>query len=288
MAQPSLVSDPAQPAPERGTGKNNTVRIHPSAIVDPTAEIEPGAEIGPFCIVGPNVHIGAGTVLASHVLLERNIRIGRNCRIFHGAALGGPPQDNKYRGEETFVIIGDNNILREYVTIHRATGEECVTRIGNNNMLMAYVHVGHNCDIGNHVTLASYVGVSGHVSIEDYANLGGITGVHQYCRIGKLAMVGGLSGVVQDIPPFMLANGRPARVYDVNVRGLRRAGIPAKVRAELREAYKLLYRSNLNGTQALEAIEEEIETSPELEHLLNFIRSTREGYGGRGNNPVPV
>ncbi|HZO90764.1 MAG TPA: acyl-ACP--UDP-N-acetylglucosamine O-acyltransferase [Chthonomonadaceae bacterium] len=263
-------------------------RIHPTAIIDPSAEIEPGVQIGPYCILGENVYIGAGAKLHAHVTIEKNTRIGRNCEVFGGAIIGGPPQDLKYKGEKSYVIIGENNIIRECVTIHCATGEGNITRLGDNNMLMAYAHVGHNCDIGNHVTIASYVGISGHVTVEDYVNFGGICGVHQYCRIGTLAMIGGMSGVVQDVPPFMLANGRPAKVYDINVRGLRRAGISAKVRGELRAAYKLLYRADLNVSQAIEAIEEEIEKSPELEHLLQFIRSTKNGYGGRGNNPSPL
>lgn len=263
-------------------------RIHPTAIIDKSAEIEPGVEIGPYCIVGKRVLIGEGTVLHAHVVLEQNTQIGRNCQIYSGAVLGGPPQDHKYKGETSYVILGDDNIVRECVTIHRSTGEGNATRLGDHNMLMAYAHVGHNCDIGSHVTIASYVGISGHVTVEDYANFGGLCGVHQHCRIGTLTMIGGMSGVGQDIPPYMMALGCPAKVYDVNVRGLRRAGVVAKVRGELRQAYKLLYRSKLNGSQALEAIEDEIEMSPELEHLLEFIRSTRDGFGGRGNNPPPM
>jgi UDP-N-acetylglucosamine acyltransferase len=258
--------------------------IHPTAIIDSSAQIEPDVEIGPYCVLGKEVQIGAGTVLHAHVVIEQNTRIGCNCQIHSGAVLGGPPQDNKFKGEESFVVIGDNNIIRECVTIHRATGEGNVTRVGSNNMLMAYAHIGHNCDVGSFVTLSSYVGIAGHVQVEDYANFGGICGVHQFCRIGTWAMLGGMSGIVQDIPPYMLANGRPARVYDINKHGLRRAGIAPKVRNELREAYKLLYRSNLNMSQALETIEEEIDPSPELTHLLTFIRSTRNGHNGRGNN----
>ncbi len=263
-------------------------RIHPTAVVDPSAEIGPDAYIGPFCVVEEDVRIGAGTMLHSHVILQKHCRIGRDCQIHSGANIGGPPQDLKFKGERSYVILGDNNIVRECVTIHRATGEGKATRLGSHNMLMAYAHVGHNCDIGSHVIIASYSGISGHVTVEDHANFGGICGVHQYCRIGTLTMIGGMSGVAQDIPPYMLANGRPAKVYDVNVRGLRRAGVSAKVRGELRAAYKLLYRADLNVSQALEAIEEEIEKSPELEHLLEFIRSTRNGYDGRGNNPPPL
>lgn len=262
--------------------------IHPTAVIDPSAELGEGVEIGAYCIIGAKASIGSGTILEPHAIVQKYTTVGKNCHIHSAANLGGPPQDSKYKNEESYVILGDNNIIREFVTVHRAVGEGNATRIGEGNMLMAYVHVGHNCEIGNHINIASYVGLSGHVTVHDSANIGGITGVHQFCRIGRLAMIGGLSGVAQDVPPFMLANGRPARVYDVNVRGLRRAGISSKVRTELREAYKLIYRSNLNTSQALEAIETEIEKSDELDHLVEFIRSTRGGYGGRGNNPPPL
>ena len=263
---------------------SNERRIHPTAIIHPTAEIEADVEIGPYCIVGKQVRIGAGTVLHGHATIQENTFLGKECVIFSGAILGGPPQDHKYQDEDTYVIIGDRTTIRECVTIHRATGEGCVTRIGDENMLMAYAHVGHNCDIGHHVTLASYVGISGHVSIEDHVNIGGLTGVHQGCRIGTLTMLGGFSKITQNIPPYMLADGNPAKVYDINKIGLRRASIVPKVRNELRQAYKLLYRSNLNMSQALETIEEEIDKSVELEHLLKFIRSSRNGKDFRGNN----
>jgi UDP-N-acetylglucosamine acyltransferase len=267
---------------------DSLTRIHPTAIIDPKAEIEEGVTIGPYCIVEEDARIGAGTILEGHAIIQKHTRIGKNCHIHSAANLGGAPQDHKFKNEVSYVEIGEENIIREFVTVHRAVGEGAKTIIGDHNMLMAYVHIGHNCDLGNHINIASYVGISGHVTIEDYANLGGITGVHQFCRIGKLAMLGGLSGVAQDVPPFMLANGRPARVYDINVRGLRRAGISPKARGELRQAFKLLYRSNMNVAQALEAIESEIEPSPELQYLLDFIHGSRGGYQGRGNNPPPL
>jgi UDP-N-acetylglucosamine acyltransferase len=263
-------------------------RWHPTAVVDASAVVEPDVEIGPYTIVGKNCRIGSGTVLYAHVQVMDNTSIGRNCQVFGGAILGGPPQDLKFKGEPSFLEIGDGNILREYVTIHRATGEGNVTRIGDHNMVMAYAHIGHNCDIGSHTTIASYVGFGGHVTVEDYANFGGISGIHQHCRIGRLAMVGGMSGVTVDIEPYMIAQGRPAKVYDINSRGMKRTGVSTKVRGELRQAYKLLYRSNLNVSQALEVIEEDIESSPELEHLIDFIQKTRDGYNGRGNNPPPI
>lgn len=267
---------------------SGTWRIHSTAIIDESAELGPYVEIGPFCCIGANVKIGEGTIIYSRVDIVKNTVVGTNCHIHSGTVLGGPPQDKKYAGEQTFVIIGNNNILREYVTIHCATGEGNVTRLGDNNMIMAYAHIGHNCEIGSDVTIASYAGISGHVLIEDGVNIGGICGLHQGSRIGRLAMIGGMSGIAEDIPPYMLASGARAEVYGINVIGLRKAGVVSKVRAELKEAFRLLYRSNLNDSQALEAIASDIPSSPELDHLLAFKRNTRKGFKGRGNTPSPV
>lgn len=261
--------------------KETKTEIHPTALVDSRAEIGQGVKIGPYSIIEPDVVIGDGTEIDANVTIHSGTTIGRNCKIMTGAVLGGPPQDYKFRGEKTYLKIGDGNIIREYVTIHRASGEGEATIIGDNNMLMAYCHIGHNCRLGSGITMANMVGISGHTLIEDKVVFGGIVGVHQKVRIGKLAMIGGFSKVVQDVPPFAMADGRPLKVYDLNVIGLRRNGVPAKVRADLKHAYKLLYRSNLNVTQALEAIENEIEPSEELQYLLDFIRSIRFGFGGR-------
>ena len=258
--------------------------IHPTAIVHPSAEIGVGVTVGPFCVIDPDVQIGDGAQIDSHVVIHQYTRTGVNCEIGCGSVLGGVPQDHKFRGERSYLIIGDNTIIREYNTIHRACGEDMATRIGSDNMLMAYCHIGHNCDIGSHIVMANMVGISGHVVVEDRVVFGGIVGVHQYVRIGKLAMVGGYSKVVQDIPPFMMADGRPTRVYDLNVIGLRRAGVPPRVRAGLKQAYKLLYRSKLNITQAIEAIESiesEVEPTDERDYLLDFVRNVKFGFGGR-------
>jgi UDP-N-acetylglucosamine acyltransferase len=257
--------------------------IHPSSVVHPGAELGDDVNIGPFCIVASDTLIGSGTLLESHVVIESGSRIGTNCRIWPGAVIGGPPQDHKYKGERSFLVLGNNNLVRECVTLHRATGEGVATRIGNDNMLMAYVHVGHNCDVGNHNTLSSFVGLSGHVLIESNVILGGMVGVHQFCRIGKLAMIGGCAKVNQDIPPFMLADANPARVIDLNTIGLKRANMTPNTRTLLRQAYKLLYRSNLNTSQALERIEDELEPCEELEYLILFIRGTQAGTMRRGN-----
>jgi len=259
--------------------------IHPSAIVDPSAELDPGVSIGPFCVVGPHVHIGRNTTVEPHVTIQPWTTIGRECHISPQAVLGGPPQDSKFKGERSYLLIGDRTIIREAVTIHRATGEDEVTRVGSDCMIMAYCHIGHNCSIGNHVIMANQVGVAGHVVVEDLVYFGGMTGVHQFVSIGKLAMLGGCSKVVQDVPPFMTVDGRPAEVTGLNVHGLRRTGMTPHVRSALHYAYKLLYRSNLNLSQAIEAVETEVEPCDERNYLLGFLSNIRRGYRGRQNDP---
>ncbi|GAB4452026.1 MAG: acyl-ACP--UDP-N-acetylglucosamine O-acyltransferase [Armatimonadaceae bacterium] len=260
------------------------MKIHPTAIVDPSSQVGEEVEIGAYSVIGPDCVIGNGTVIGPHVVVEQYTILGAECQVRSGAVLGGPPQDNKFKGERSYVRIGDRNQIREFVTLHRATGEEQATVIGDDNLIMAYVHVGHNCVIGNGTMISSYTGLSGHIQVDDSVVMGGMVGVHQFVRVGQLAMLGGYSKVVQDIPPFMMADGRPADVVDLNVRGLRRAGIPANARTELKEAYKLLYRSNLNVSQALEAIEEEVEITPEVAHLVEFIKQVSEGGFGRAND----
>lgn len=255
--------------------------IHKTAIIHPSASLGSNVKIGPYCIVGSNVTIGDGTVLEAHVVIEPYTTIGKDCQISPGVVLGGKPQDRKFKGERSYLQIGDRNIIREYVTIHRAAGEDKATTIANDNMIMAYCHIGHNCTIGSGITIASMVGISGHVVVEDKVVFGGIVGVHQFVRIGMLAMLGGHSKVVQDVPPFMIADGRPTKVYDLNVVGLRRNGVSAKIRAELKQAYKYIYRMNLNLSQAIEAIENDIEPSPERDYLLDFLKKIKFGYAGR-------
>ena len=255
--------------------------IHSTALVDPSVEIGQGTWIGAYSVIGENVRIGDGTRIDPHVVIECNTILGRDCNVMSGVVLGGAPQDYKFKGEQTYLRIGDGNVLREFVTIHRASGEGEATVVGDNNMLMAYCHIGHNCKIGSHITMANYVGISGHALVEDRVVFGGFVGVHQKVRIGKLAMVGGLSKVVQDVPPFAMTDGRPTKVCDLNVIGLRRSGVSPKVRTDLKQAYKLLYRSNLNTSQALQAIESQLDPSDELQYLIDFVRSVRLGFGGR-------
>lgn len=258
--------------------------IHSTAIVDPDAYLADNVTVGPYSVIDADVQIGEGTEVGPHVVIMPHSHVGKHCRIYAGAVIGGPPQDHKDRGQRSLLVMGDHNVVRECVTLHRAVGENAATRIGNDNMFMAYAHIGHNCEIGDGNTISSYVGLSGHVVVEDNTVLGGMVGIHQFCRIGRLAMIGGMSKVNQDVPPFMLSDGVPARVLDLNKIGLRRAGCPPSIRTSLRLAYKLLYRSNLNLCQALERIEEEVEKSDELECLLSFMRGTQGGFAGRGND----
>ncbi len=261
------------------------MRIHPTAVVDSTAELAPDVTVGPYCVIGNNVSIGRGTSLESHVVIEPHTTIGEECQVRQGAVLGGPPQDHKYKGERTYLVIGNRNVIREFVTIHRATGEEQATRIGDGNMIMAYCHIGHNTEMGNGIIMANQVGISGHCVVEDRVVFGGIVGLHQFVRIGRLAMIGGMSKVVTDVPPFTMVDGRPTEVVGLNVLGLRRAGIPPKVRSGLKQAFRLIYRSNLNLSQGIESVYNEVDPSDERDYLLEFLTKIRRGYAGRQNDP---
>ena len=255
--------------------------IHETAILSPGTELGVDVEIGPFCVLGPGVRIGDRCSLGAHVVIDAGTSLGAECRVFAGAALGGPPQDTKYKNEAPFLRIGERNVIRECATIHRATGEGNATVVGNENMIMAYAHIGHNAHVGSNTLIASYVGISGHVLVEDRVVFGGFVGVHQFVRIGKYTMIGGMSRVVQDVPPFMLMQGEPLRAHGLNVVGLRRAGISAEVREQLKQAHRILYRSNANLQQALERIPAELPPSPELTYLVEFLSKVEDGRVGR-------
>ncbi len=259
--------------------------IHPTAIVSPRAELAPGVEVGPYTIIGENVRIGRGAIIGPHVLIEGHTTIGEDCSISKGAVIGSPPQDDKYHGEPTQVIIGDGTHIREYVTISRATGKGAATRVGKNCRLMAYSHLGHNCQVGDGVSIANYGGMSGHTVLEDFAVIGGMVGSHQFARVGRLAMVSGFSKISVDIPPFALADGKPARVVGLNVRGLRRAGISAESRVGLAKAFKVLFRSGLNLSNALEQLAQAETACPEVEYLVRFLEKARSGFAGRAEDP---
>jgi UDP-N-acetylglucosamine acyltransferase len=257
-----------------------SMKIHETAIVHPEAQLGEDTEIGPYSIVGENVKIGSGTKIGPHVHLEGWTAIGRNCRIFTGATIGNESKDLKYiPGDRSFVVIGDRNVIREYASISRATGKDDATEIGDDNLLMTYVHVAHDCKIGNGTILASFATLGGHVTIEDRAIIGAQAAIHQFVRVGTMSLAGACAKIVQDIPPYIMSDGYPARVRCLNTVGLRRNGVSSQTRLLLKKAYKLLFRSNLNRTQAIKKLREEVEMCEELEYLLEFIESSRRGVG---------
>jgi len=258
--------------------------VHPSAVIDASAELGANVVIGPFCIVGKGVRIGDGCRLHSSVVIEETI-MGRDNEVYPGAIIGVAPQDLRYRGEKSQVVIGHSNVIREYVTIHRACEEGATTTVGDENLIMAYVHVAHNCLLGNQIVVSNSVGLCGHVEIEDQAVLGGMCGIHQFVRVGRLAMIGGMAKVTQDIPPFGMVDGQPARLFGMNIRGMQRRGISKESRASLKNCFRLILRSGLNLAQALETIERTIELSEEAKQLLQFLNSpSRMGFCVRGSD----
>ncbi|MFL5637438.1 MAG: acyl-ACP--UDP-N-acetylglucosamine O-acyltransferase [Gemmatimonadaceae bacterium] len=252
-------------------------RIHQTAIISPDAEIAPDVEIGPFVIIGEGCTIGSGSVIAARATLERNVTLGQNVKVGIGTVLGGLPQDLKFAGEETTVEIGDGTVIREYTTINRGTAQSFKTTVGNNCLLMSYVHLGHDCHIGNNVILSNVVQLAGHVTIEDRAILSGLTAAHQFVRIGRHSFIGGMSRVSKDIPPFLKAVGNPVKLYGLNTVGLQRNGIDEPTIRELKRAYRLLFRSDLNVTQAIERAQDELDPLPEVKELLRFVEASERG-----------
>jgi UDP-N-acetylglucosamine acyltransferase len=251
--------------------------IHPTALVDPSAELAPGVSVGPYSIIGPGVRVGARTRIASHVLIERDTQVGEECTISQGAVLGTDPQDLKYMGEPTTLVVGDRTVIREYATLNRGTAASGLTSVGSDCMLMAYTHVAHDCRLGNHVILSNAVNMAGHVTIDDWAIVGGLTPIHQFVRIGQHAFVGGASRVAKDVPPFVKAAGSPMQLYGLNSVGLQRRGISEEVRRELKRAYRLFFASSHNTTQALARAREELRALPEVEVFLSFFENTERG-----------
>lgn len=252
-------------------------------MIDKTAIIEEGAviggdvSIGPYCVVKKNVEIGEGSVLSANVVIEGWTTIGKNCRIESGAVIGGPPQDFKYKGEKSYVRVGSNVSIREYVTIHRSSKEEGVTTVGNGVMLMAYSHIAHDCEIGNNAVITNYAGLSGHVKVEDKAIISGFVGIHQFCRIGKLALVRGFSGISKDIAPFTIVWGITTAPYGLNVVGLRRSGIKPAQLNELKKLYRIFFQSGLSTEDALLQISKEVEQSEEVKHFVDFVKTSKRG-----------
>ncbi len=246
--------------------------IHPTAIVHPNADIARGVDIGPYCLVGENVTIGKGTVLQAHVVINGWTTIGEDCEVYPFATIGATSQDRKYAGERAFTKIGNRTVLREYVSVQRATGEDAVTRVGDDCLLLAYVHIAHNCVLGNNVTMSNLAQFAGHVEVADFATIGGQAGVHQFTRIGRYAMVGGASKITKDVPPFFLIEGNPAEPYGLNSVGLRRAGFTVEERNEIKKFYKILYNPKMNVSQAVEAMKAEASSDPGRE-LIAFLEA---------------
>jgi len=253
-----------------------TSNIHPSAIIDKSAEIAEGVKISPFAIIGPNVKLGSGVEIFPHAYLE-HCEIGSNTIISSGAIIGTAPQDLGYKGEPTKVIIGENCQIREHVTVNRASGEGNLTKIGNNCMMMTGSHVAHNCILGNNVILANLATLGGHVSIEDHAFIGGMVVLHQHIRIGEMAIIGGFSGARQDIPPYAKTDGRPAGIIGLNLIGLKRRGLSPEERKELKAAFNCIWFSGLNTKQGIEKIRQEVHSNKYIEHLIEFIETSKRG-----------
>jgi len=263
-------------ATKRTTSKPTT--IHPAALVDPKAGLGRGVTVGPCSVIGPHVRIGDGTTVGAHCVLEGYTTIGSACQIFTGAVIGSIPQDLKYAGEKSVLILGDRNRIREYVTINPGTkGGGGKTVIGSDCLLMAYSHVAHDCRLGDHVVLANSAALAGHILVEDHAIVGGLVGIHQFVRVGRLSIVGGCSRVVQDVPPYSTCVGYPAKVFGLNSEGLRRAGASSDVKEALHRAYRVLFHSGLLMSNAAEKVAREVRTCPEVEHLLEFIRQSKRG-----------
>ncbi len=256
--------------------------IHPTAIVHADAQIGNNVTIGPFAVVDGDVVIGDDTEIGSHTYIADGARIGKNCRIHKGAVVATIPQDLKFENEQTVFEIGDNTTVREFCTLNRGTSESGKSRVGSHCLLMAYAHVAHDCEIGDNVILANAVQVAGHVTIEDWAIIGGLTGIHQFCHVGRHSMIGGHFRAVHDVPPYIIASEEPLQFAGVNAVGLRRRGFSPDTRSKIKAAYRLLYRSNLNVTQAVERIKEEIEIIPEVQHILTFIEESDRGVISAG------
>jgi len=257
-----------------------SVTVDRLAVVSTGAQLEPGVVVGPFAVIEENVVVGAGTVNGSHALVASGARIGRECRIHHGAVIGTPPQDLKFRGEQTTLEIGNHTTVREYATLNRGTAERGKTTIGNNCFIMAYAHVAHDCSVGNNVILANAVNMAGHVVIEDHVVIGGLVPVHQFVRIGRHAMIGGGFRVPKDVPPYILAGQEPLVFQGLNLVGLKRRNFPRESVDLLRKTYQIIYESNLNVTQAIGKIRAEIQQTEEVAALVEFIEKSKRGIIG--------
>ena len=253
------------------------VQIHSTAIVDSGAEIGSGTMIGPYCIIGPEVTLGAECWLQHHVTLCGPTRAGVRNKFYAYCSIGQQSQDLKYRGEPTYLEIGHDNTFREFVTVNRSTTSEGKTRIGSRGNFLAYSHIGHDCTVGDEVVFSNNGTLAGHVRIDDNAVMGGLTAVHQFCRIGRFAITGGCSKIVQDVPPFMIADGNPAKVRGINLVGMERKGVAPEAVKLIKEAFRIIYRSKYNTRQALEAIRNQLPATEEIALIIDFIENSERG-----------
>ncbi|WP_180103396.1 acyl-ACP--UDP-N-acetylglucosamine O-acyltransferase [Acinetobacter sp. YH12134] len=258
---------------------SNNPLIHPTAIIDSSAVIAPDVQIGPYSIIGPNVSIGAGTKLHSHVVVGGYTRIGEHNEIFQFASVGEVCQDLKYQGEETWLEIGDYNLIREHSSLHRGTVQDKgITKIGSHNLLMVNTHIAHDCIVGNHNIFANNVGVAGHVHVGDYVVVGGNSGIHQFCKIDSYSMIGGASLILKDVPAYVMVSGNPAHAFAMNIEGMRRKGWSKNVIQGLRDAFKLIYKSGLTTEEAIQKIRAEILPEvPEAQRLIDSLEQSKRG-----------
>jgi UDP-N-acetylglucosamine acyltransferase len=264
---------------KRNVKTEGSLHIHPTAIVHPNAKLGEGVEVGPYAVIGEHVKIGRGTRLMAHVYVDGWTEIGERCQLYPYASIGSPPQHLQYQGEPTRVVIGDDNILREYVTVNRGTVTGGgVTTLGHHNFLMAYVHVAHDCHLGNHLIMANAATLAGHISIGDHAIIGGLVGIHQFVRIGRYVMIGGCSAVGRDVPPFMrAAGGYRAQLYGLNAIGLKRQGFTNDRISMLKQAYELLFRSGHRMADAIKMARDEYKDSQDVLEVLTFMEGTKRG-----------
>jgi UDP-N-acetylglucosamine acyltransferase len=256
-----------------------TTRVHPTALISADAQLGDGVEVGPFAIVGDNCVVGDGSVIGARATLERNVHLAANVKVGVGSVLGGDPQDLKFRGEVTTVEVGEGTTIREYATINRGTAHSLKTSVGRNCFIMSYVHLAHDCHVGDHVIISNGTQLAGHVVVEDHATISGLTAAHQFVRIGAHSFIGGCSRVAKDVPPYLKAVGNPVKLYGLNSVGLQRSGFDEETVRELKRAYRLVFRSELNVSHAIERARAELRPLPEVDGFLRFIEESQRGVG---------
>jgi len=251
--------------------------VHSSALIDSSARLAAGVTVGPFAIIEGDVEIGAGTIIESHAVIQSGTRLGKECRVYHGAIVGGRPQDLKYNDEQTFIEVGDRTQIREYATLHRGTVDMTTTHIGSDCLIMSMVHVAHDCQIGDHVILANAVNLAGHCHLEDWVIIGGMVPVHQFVRIGQHAFIGGGVKVTRDVPPFVLAAGEPLKFTGLNRVGLERRGFSGERRRLIKDCYRKIYNSDFNVSQAIEVLQEQYGSEEDAQTIITFVRQAERG-----------